>query len=112
MKESRRHSRIPFLGPLRLGWCDLSGEPRYAIAKCLDVSESGLRVEVPVSIPQRTSVSLNAERIKLSGSATVRHVVRHGAKYIVGLELSQKLQEKTAAALREPWALRTEAGTE
>jgi hypothetical protein len=105
MKEGRRHRRIPSAGPIRISWDDPSG-PRYAMGKCIELSESGARVEVPVNIPVRTSVTLNAERIKLAGSASVRHVTRHGAKYILGPELSQSMTEKVVAAIREPWALR------
>jgi hypothetical protein len=107
LKEGRRHRRMPYAGPIRISWDEPSG-PRYAIGKCIELSESGARVEVPVNIPVRTSIRLNAERIKLAGSASVRHVARHGAKYILGLELSQSMTEKVAVAIREPWALRSE----
>lgn len=105
LKEGRRHSRIPYVGPIRISWDEPSG-PRFAMGKCVELSESGIRVEVPVNISVRTSLTLNAERIKLAGSASVRHVARHGAKYILGLELSQSMTEKVVVALREPWALR------
>ena len=78
------------------------------MGKCIELSESGIRVEVPVNVAVRTSLTLNAERIKLAGSASVRHVTRHGAKYILGLELSQSMMEKVVVAIREPWALRKE----
>jgi hypothetical protein len=107
MKEGRRHRRIPYVGPIRVSWDEPSG-PRYAMGKCIELSESGARVEVPMNLPVRTSIRLNAERIKLTGSASVRHVSRHGAKYILSLELSQSMTEKVAATIREPWALRGE----
>ena len=106
MKEGRRHRRTPYAGPIRISWVEPSGSPRFALAKCIELSESGIRVEVPVNIPVRTSLTLNAERIKLAGSAAVRHVARSGARYILGLELSQAITEQVVAALREPWALR------
>jgi hypothetical protein len=108
MKESRKHQRIPFLGPLRISWIDPTGEPRFAIAKCIDVSEAGLRIEVAANIPLRTALTLNVERLQLSGPASVKHVERRGAKFLLGLELSQALQQKALAALREPWAMRTD----
>jgi len=108
MKEGRRYHRIPYTGPIRLSWSDASGNPSFTTAKCIEISQSGMRVEVSVNIPERTILQLNAERIKLGGSSTVRHVVRQGAKYILGLELSQSMTDKAAAALREPWALRKE----
>jgi hypothetical protein len=108
MKDGRRHHRIPYAGPIRVSWSDASGNPCFAMGKCIEVSESGLRIEVAVNIPARTIIQMNAERIKFSGSATVRHVKTHGAKFILGLELSQSMTQKAVAALREPWALRSE----
>ena len=75
---------------------------RFAQAKCLDVSENGMRVEGPVPVPLRTNILVRAERIHLSGSAVVKHVARYGAKYILGLEMSQALQQKTLAAIQPP----------
>jgi hypothetical protein len=108
LKEGRRHQRIPYAGPVRVSWTGPAGDPAYTLGKCIEVSESGMRVEVPVQIPLRTSILLNAERIKLSGPATVRHCVRAGAKFILGLELSHVMTDKAMAALREPWALRSD----
>jgi hypothetical protein len=107
LREGRRNHRIPYAGPIRISWDEPSG-PRFAMGKCIELSESGIRVEVPVNVAVRTSLTLNAERIKLAGSASVRHVTRHGAKYILGLELSQSMMEKVVVAIREPWALRKE----
>ncbi len=105
-KNARRHDRFPFVGPVRLSWEDARGEARFAQAKCIDVSESGMRIESPVPIPSGTRIQLNAERIKLSGTATVKHAARYGSKYVLGIELAQIAGEKTAAAFREPQALR------
>lgn len=106
MKDGRRHQRIPYAGPIRLSWTDNTGAPKFATGKCIEVSEAGIRIEVPVNISNRTVVQLNAEKIKFAGSSSVRHVERHGTKYILGLELSQSMTQKAIAALREPWALR------
>lgn len=105
-KDARRHSRVPFIGPVRLSWEDSQRETRFANAKCIDVSQSGIRIECPVPIPAGCSIILNAERIRFSGGATVKHVSRYGARYIMGLEMAQIAGEKTLAAIREPWALR------
>jgi|SRR5579863_6614398 len=110
MKDGRRHYRVPYVGPIRLKWDDARGNARFVQGKCIDVSENGLRVEVPTRIEPGTRIFLNAERIKLSGAAAVKHVERSGARYILGLELSEKAQEKTLAALAEPWTLRSPSG--
>lgn len=103
-KDARRHHRVPLIGPVRLSWED-RGEVHYANAKCVDVSEAGMRIECPVGIAAGASVVLNAERIRFSGAAKVKHVTRYAGKYIVGVELAQLANAKTLAALREPWAM-------
>jgi hypothetical protein len=108
-RDVRRHRRIPYVGVVRLTWEDAQGQPRYAQGQCIDVSEGGLRIEVRTPVVAHTHLMLNAEKIKLSGSAKVKHVERYGSSYILGLELSESLREKTLAAIREPWALRAAA---
>ena len=100
----RRHRRILYTGPVRLSWQGAAG-PCYATAKCMDVSASGMRFECSEPIPVRSMVSLRAERLNVSGSATVRHLARRGAKYRVGLELTEAVPEKVlteAERLAEP----------
>lgn len=98
-KDSRRHHRIPYIGSIQISW-ETSGQARFTQGKCIDISESGLRMAVPVAVPVRTNISMRAEKMKLSGSATVRHVERYGAKYILGIEMTQILQESVLAAIR------------
>jgi len=101
-RNIRRHRRIPYMGPIRISWQASDGHAHYIRGTCLDVSEGGLRIETPEPIPARTLILLNADRLKLSGSATVKHVERRDSKYILGLELN-------AAALERTLALATEA---
>jgi hypothetical protein len=105
-RNARRHDRIPYIGPVRISWEDANGHTKYAFAKCLDVSESGLRIEGPEPVSIRATVSLRAERINFAGSATIKHVTRTGSKYILGLEMSQTLRDQAKAIVREPWGLR------
>ena len=98
--NSRRHDRVPYTGPIRLAW-DEGGEPRYVQAKCIDISAGGLRVEAPAAIPPQARISLSIQELKLSGSARLKNVTRRGAKYTLGLELSQTLQEKALLAIRQ-----------
>ena len=101
-QETRRHPRIPYPGPVRISWEDY-GSPRFALAKCVDISEAGIRLEAPQAIPRGAIVQLAADRIRLNGSATVKSSVRTGAKYSVGLELSHTDRNPviSAAALIE-----------
>jgi len=77
---------------IRVSWMDSSSYTKYVKAVCVDFSEGGLRLEVPEPIPLRTYIFLRADRIKLVGTASVRSVARHGAKYLLGVELSEPLR--------------------
>jgi hypothetical protein len=92
-KDERRQSRVPYVGPIVVSWLE-GGEPRYARGRTLDVSESGLRIELPVAIPVLAEITLRAERINVQGGARIRNVVRHGSKYQVGVTLSDALRSK------------------
>lgn len=92
-RENRRHQRIPYLGAIRISWENERGLTSHAKAKCLDISEEGLRIEVAEPIPIRSTVLLRADQINLGGSASVRHVTWRGCKYILGLNLTQALEK-------------------
>jgi hypothetical protein len=100
-KDTRRHTRIPFLGAVRISWEDAHGLRKYAQGRCLDVSEDGLRIDAPEPIPLHSTVSLRAEAIDLAGSATVKHVARRGTKIVLGLELSHALRDRALALIRQ-----------
>jgi hypothetical protein len=97
-KESRRHHRLSYSGPVLVSWQD-RGETRFARGKCLDIGEGGLRLELPVAVPAATQVSLRLERIRISGSARVRHTIRYAGKYLMGVELSQALEAATLESM-------------
>jgi hypothetical protein len=104
-KDTRRHRRFPYAGVVRVSWDDGAHGARFARGKCFDVSESGLRVELPVSIPARTIVTLGADGIQVSGAASVKHVERFGAKYLVGLQLNSGVSSKALDSVREPFSV-------
>lgn len=96
-KDVRRHHRVPYLGPVRISWQETDGNAQFANARCLEMSEGGLLIEVPAPIPVQTDLMLRAERLHLAGAATVKHTRRRGSRFLVGLELSQPLREALEA---------------
>jgi hypothetical protein len=89
-KNRRRHRRVPCINPIRISWEEQS-QDRFALCKCIDISETGLRIESPYPVQARTVIILRSERIELHGSGVVRHVVRHGSKYLLGVQLNQAI---------------------
>ena len=97
-KNNRRHRRIPYVGPLRISWEEL-GQQCFAQARCIDISEEGMRVDVARPVRLGTRILLSAERLKVSGAADVRHTDRSGGRYLLGLNLSQALAPSKLAEL-------------
>jgi hypothetical protein len=92
--ELRRHGRSTESMPLQLIWKDRQGLDRFMNGRTIDVSESGIRVELPEPIEKQTYVTLQSVRLGLHGSASVKSCVRKGMKYLVGLEFSAGLKWK------------------
>jgi curved DNA-binding protein CbpA len=55
----------------------------------VDISESGARIESSEPIEANAEVFLRVDEYGLVGCAAVRHCARRGAKYVIGLELTE-----------------------
>lgn len=103
-KSVRRHDRIACDAVATISWIGPDGQPRFARGQCLDLSDTGLRITVPTSVPQNSYVTLRVDAIvpgiDVAGTARVRHSRSRGASAVVGLELSQALHGRTLRALR------------
>jgi hypothetical protein len=84
--DIRRHERVLLAAPVQVSWQDRLGNQKFANAEILDVSEAGMRIKVPESLMAQTLVTLRSDRLALHGRASTKSCVRHGAKYLVGLE--------------------------
>lgn len=97
-KNNRRHRRIPYVAPMRISWED-QGQQCFAPARCIDLSEDGMRVEVAQRVPNGARILISAERLKLSGAASVRRMERFGGKYLLGLQLTSAMPDGKIAEL-------------
>jgi hypothetical protein len=74
-------------------WRDARGDNKFAIAQAIDISESGIRLQMPEAPPLHTYVMLRATKLGLLGNASIRHCVRTASsKYAVGAEFTAGLQ--------------------
>jgi PilZ domain-containing protein len=94
----RRHERISENAPIRLMWKDRFGGDKFANGRVLDVSEEGMRIELPIQIEERIYVTFRADTIPLNGTASVRSCVRQTPKFVVGLEFAGGLKWKPPKA--------------
>jgi phospholipase/lecithinase/hemolysin len=90
-KNKRRHRRISYIAPVRISW-EERGLASFAIAKCVDLSEEGMSIEVTQAVRPGTMIQVAAEHFKFTGSASVRRMERRGAKYLLGLQLTQAMR--------------------
>jgi hypothetical protein len=83
---------------MRISW-EEQGQPCFAQARCIDISEDGMRIEVARPVRPGTRILLSAERLKLSGAASVKHMDRSGGKYLLGVQLTQAMTSSKLADL-------------
>lgn len=92
--NTRREGRLSCQDRIRICWRDPRGDVRYATAKCLNISERGISVELVEAVEVCSYVSLQSEKLDLAGTAAVRYCRRKAGKYLVGLEFSAGLRCK------------------
>jgi len=88
----RRDARISADALVELTWKDRMGQEKFAKARSLDVSETGMRIEVPEALDKQAYVTIRSSALSLHGTASVRSCTRKGTKYLVGLEFSGGLK--------------------
>ena len=77
-----------------IGWNDTEGNNKCQRFQAIDVSDSGMQIEMTEPLRERSYVNVRAEKLGVHGTASVRSCVRKGLKYRVGLEFSVSLRSK------------------
>ena len=91
--DLRRNDRRPCDHNVKVMWRDLAGQDKFTHAKALDISELGLRLQMPEALPHQAYLGLNAAQLGLTGHASVRHCTRiRGAKFAIGVEFTAGLR--------------------
>jgi DnaJ-like protein/PilZ domain-containing protein len=97
-QDMRRHKRKQVEYTLSASWKDEDGVTKFNQAKGVDLSESGIRIECAEPMEVGRYIHVRVDELGLVGTAVVRHCSSRGAKYVIGLELSdgrQSAQEET-----------------
>src|SRR5205809_4238060 len=87
-QDLRRHRRYEVdYGILDVWWLDVSGRMKTARTRALNISETGMALELPeAAMP--LLVRFQSELFKVKGVGAVRYCRRAGAKYVVGIEFT------------------------
>jgi len=91
-KEDRRHIRHPLPGKVKVHWRTPEGHSFHSPAKCVNISRSGLRLELDRAMPVGTMVHVESPNFRIAGVAYVRHCVPKGIRFVAGIEFAGGLQ--------------------
>lgn len=86
--DLRRHQRQPTSGRITLSWTDARGINCVARGECLNISPTGISVELREMLAARTYVSLQCPPHGIRGSGSVRYCFRTKLNWTVGIEFS------------------------
>jgi len=64
----------------------------------MDVSDSGLCIELEVAIPAQSTIVVQSEALPISGSGTVKYCKRVARGYLVGMEFNCMADRRAFAA--------------
>ena len=91
--DLRRQDRQACEHKITVTWRDARGDNKFAIARATDISESGIRLQMPEELPAHSYVAVRATKLGLLGNASVRYCLRTAAsKYAVGAEFTSGLR--------------------
>jgi hypothetical protein len=88
------NNRVPFNSLLHVSWLDSRGDLKYFQARAMDISDSGVRIELPQALANSTTVQVRSERLGLARSGSVRSCSRRGFTYLVGIEFNLDVRLK------------------
>ena len=86
--NSRGKVRHGAQGPMQILWEDDAGREKMTMAHLLNVSMSGLQMQLPERIPVQTAVSCSAPKMGVSGRGVVRYCNPSKGKFLIGLEFT------------------------
>jgi len=102
MRGMRRHERFLLDAPVQVCWTNANGGDSYARCRCMNISESGIRLDSPQAIPLRTSICFQVDGEDFRGTAWVRSCTRVGMNYHLGLEFGGGLKWRRPPSKPDP----------
>jgi len=88
--ENRSELRKQADYPVELIWKSESGEKRYEACRAINLSEVGVAVECPESLPLLAHVIVRAPAFEVAALAQVKHCTWKRVMYVMGLHFTAK----------------------
>jgi hypothetical protein len=86
--NSRRHVRYAVNSSIRVLWHDAEGKEIISLAKVVEVSVSGVKLQLQHALPVRSFIVCNDRNVGLSGGGTIRYCIMVRGKYEIGVEFT------------------------
>ena len=90
-KELRECPRIPVGFHATASWEDRQSRRRSSAGTCINISESGLGLQLRDAVPGNSRIRVQVPSLPLFGTGKVRHCERLAGEYRIGIELSASL---------------------
>jgi hypothetical protein len=91
--DLRRQDRQACDHTVTVLWQDPGGQDKFVNAKALDISECGLRLQMPEAMATQRYLTIRAPKLGLLGHASVRHCARSaGSTFVIGVEFTAGLR--------------------
>ena len=105
-RERRRHPRYSCKSiALQVGWQGLDGNARMGLVRAVNISESGICLELPDDALPNSMVRLHAQKhLRLHGLGSIRYRHRMGHTVRVGIEFIDGLRWVPPAEPNESFA--------
>jgi len=87
-KRARCQARVTAEFAILLRWADESGAWNNAEARGVDVSKAGAKVMLREPIKTGTPIRVDAPKLNVSGTGTVRYCTRKGNLFTIGIQFS------------------------
>src|ERR1700733_7136412 len=85
-KSNRQEERNPADCVVELTWKSEFGEKLFEHCRAIDITENGVAVECPESLPLLSNVIIWAPVFHVAALAQVRHCTWHESIYVLGLK--------------------------
>ncbi len=102
----RRNKRVSLDSPIQISWQDQRGRPHCFQAIAIDISDAGIRVELPEPPGKTDTLQMRSVGLNLACSGSVRTCTRSGKKFLVGIEFAGQARFDRVTAGIEPPAKR------
>ncbi|SRR5581483_4134833 len=108
--DKRTYERTRLRGSIEFTWVDPDGNACSALGNCINISPTGLCVELPCEIPVGAQLEVRTKTVDLPGPLTVRNCRRCGPWFRIGLQFANLLIDserfganKAGMSLRDRW---------